>query len=54
MLAFTCDIDWAPEEVIADTLNIFEILGVKCTMFSTHHSLELTKSNRKLFDRHSS
>ncbi len=50
MLAFTCDIDWAPEEVIADTLNIFEIFGVKCTMFSTHHSLELTKSNRKLFE----
>ncbi|HMQ79584.1 MAG TPA: hypothetical protein PKE39_09095 [Ignavibacteria bacterium] len=50
MLAFTCDIDWAPEEVIADTLNIFEMFGVKCTMFSTHHSLELTKASRQLFE----
>jgi len=50
MLAFTCDIDWAPEEVIADTLNIFETFGVKCTMFSTHHSLELTKASRQLFE----
>ena len=50
MLAFTCDIDWAPEEVIEDTLNLFELFGVKCTFFSTHHSLTLTKSNRKLFE----
>lgn len=50
MIAFTCDIDWAPEEVIEDTLNLFEVFGVKCTFFSTHHSLNLTKSNRKLFE----
>ncbi|HRJ85002.1 MAG TPA: hypothetical protein PK753_04960 [Ignavibacteria bacterium] len=50
MIVFTSDIDWAPEEVIADTLNLFEVYGVKCTFFSTHHSLELTKSNKKLFE----
>ncbi len=50
MLAFTCDIDWAPDEVIADTLNLFELFGVKCTFFSTHHSFELAKSDTKLFE----
>ncbi len=50
MILFTADIDWAPEEVIADTINLLEFYGVKCTFFSTHHSLELTKSNKKLFE----
>lgn len=50
MIVFTSDIDWAPEEVIADTLNLFEVYGVKCTLFSTHHSLELSKSSKKLFE----
>jgi hypothetical protein len=50
MIAFTSDIDWAPEEVIADTMNLLEYYGVKCTFFSTHHSLELAKSNKKLFE----
>ena len=50
MIAFTCDIDWAPEAVIEDTLNLFELYGVKCTFFSTHHSPILTKSNNKLFE----
>lgn len=50
MLAFSCDVDWAPEEVIQDTLNLFESYGVKCTFFSTHHSLTLAKANRKLFE----
>lgn len=50
MILFTSDIDWAPEEVIADTLNLLEYYGVKCTFFSTHHSLELSKSNKKLFE----
>lgn len=50
MIAFSCDIDWAPEEVIADTINLFEFYGVKCTFFSTHHSLELSKANKKLFE----
>ncbi len=50
MIAFTCDIDWAPEAVIQDTVNLFEIFGVKCTFFSTHHSLTLAKSNKNLFE----
>lgn len=50
MIAFTSDIDWAPEEVIADTINLFEFYGIKCTFFSTHYSLELSKSNKKLFE----
>ncbi len=50
MLAFSCDVDWAPEEVIRDSMDLFETYGVKCTFFSTHHSLHLAKANRKLFE----
>jgi len=50
LIAFTVDIDWAPERVIADTIELFEKYGVKCTCFSTHHSLELSKCNKKLFE----
>lgn len=50
MIAFTCDIDWAPEDVIEDTLKLFETYGVKCTFFSTHHSLILAKADKKLFE----
>lgn len=50
MIAFTCDIDWAPEYVIEDTLNLFELFSIKCTFFSTHHSITLAKSNKKLFE----
>lgn len=50
MIAFTCDIDWAHDEIIADTLSIFEKYGTKCTLFSTHHTQVLTESNRKLFE----
>ncbi|CAG1020249.1 hypothetical protein DOJK_00206 [Patescibacteria group bacterium] len=50
MIAFTCDIDWASEEIIEDTLNLFELFGVKCTIFSTHHSLLLSKCSKKLFE----
>jgi len=50
VIAFTCDVDWAPEAVIEDTMNLFELFGVKCTFFSTHHSLILAKSDKKLFE----
>lgn len=50
MVGFTVDIDWAPEEVIADTLELFEKYRVRCTFFSTHHSETLTSCNRKLFE----
>jgi hypothetical protein len=50
MVSFTVDIDWAPEEVIADTLELFEKYHARCTFFSTHHSETLTSSSRKLFE----
>jgi hypothetical protein len=50
MIAFTSDIDWAPEAVIADTIELFEKYQVKCTFFSTHHSAVLASCNRKLFE----
>src|SRR4030095_1684373 len=50
MIGFTVDIDWAPEEVIADTLALFEKYSAKCTFFSTHHSEILNLSNQKLFE----
>ena len=50
MIGFTADIDWAPEEVIAETISIFEKYSAKCTLFSTHHSDVLTSCNKKLFE----
>jgi hypothetical protein len=50
LLAFTCDIDWAPEEVIEDTFNLFELFSINCTVFSTHLSDVISKSNRNLFE----
>lgn len=38
MNLFTSDIDWAPEEVIADTLDLFSKYNVRCTFFCTHES----------------
>lgn len=47
MNLFTSDIDWAPEEVIADTLDLFSRYNVKCTFFCTHESnvINSIKSN---------
>ena len=50
MICFTSDIDWAPEEVIYDTLKIFEEFGIKCTIFATHESEALKKCNKNLFE----
>lgn len=50
MTIFTCDIDWAPEEVIADTLALFEKYNVKCTLFATHKSEVVLKANKDLFE----
>ena len=50
MIGFTADIDWAPEEVIYDTISIFEKYSARCTFFSTHHSQVLASSSRKLFE----
>jgi len=50
MIAFSMDIDWAPELVIQDSLNLFEKYNVKCTLFNTHDSNVVHKSNRALFE----
>lgn len=50
MILFTCDIDWAPEEIIADTLALFEKYRVKCTFFATHKSVVVLKYDRSLFE----
>ncbi len=50
MIAFTSDIDWAPEEVIEDTLALFQEHGVKCTLFATHASSIISSCNRSLFE----
>ena len=36
MILITFDIDWAPDEFIADTLNLLDVAGVKTTFFATH------------------
>lgn len=50
MQIFTSDIDWAPEEVIADMLALFEAHQVKCTLFVTHESEVIKQCNRDLFE----
>ena len=50
MIAFTSDIDWAPEEIIDDTISLFEEYGVKCTFFSTHNSKVLAAGSKELFE----
>ena len=50
MIAITSDIDWAPEEIIQDTLDIFMHYKVKCTLFCTHDSSVVQKCDRDLFE----
>jgi len=50
MISFTCDVDWAIEPVIADTISLFEKYNIRCTFFSTHHSETLTACNKKQFE----
>jgi hypothetical protein len=44
------DIDWAPEPVIAHSLELFEHAEVPCTIFATHPSPVLATCNRRLFE----
>ncbi len=46
----TCDIDWASEEVLADTFAIFEQYNVKCTLFATHDSEVVKNCNKNIFE----
>ena len=50
MNLFTIDIDWAAEEVIEDTLQLFEQYNVKCTVFATHQSSVVKSCNREIFE----
>lgn len=40
------DVDWAPEEVIADTFALLEEAGVKATVFATHPSAVVAEMGR--------
>ncbi|MBL0310989.1 MAG: hypothetical protein IPP77_15370 [Bacteroidetes bacterium] len=50
MILFTCDIDWAPEEVIQDTIDFFSSYQVSLTLFATHDSKVLQKADTSLFE----
>lgn len=50
MNIMSIDIDWAPEQVIIDTLNIFEKEKIKCTIFCTHQSEAIQNCNKDLFE----
>jgi hypothetical protein len=43
-VVFTCDVDWAPEYAIEDTVSFFLDLGVPLTAFATHDSPVLRQS----------
>ncbi|MEO6902174.1 MAG: hypothetical protein ABI315_03390 [Bacteroidia bacterium] len=50
MVALTADIDWAPELIISEMLDIFTTHEIKCTLFCTHSSEVLKNCNRNLFE----
>ncbi len=50
MILFTADIDWAPEEIIVDIIELFEQYNICCTFFATHNSPVLTGCNKDLFE----
>ena len=50
IFAFTLDIDWATEEVIYETVNLFSKNKIKCTLFCTHKSDVLSNIDKKLFE----
>lgn len=50
-VVLTSDIDWAPEEVIQDFLDLLQSFNAKCTLFCTHESEVISKCNSKLFEK---
>lgn len=46
----TIDVDWAPEVVIADTINLLSQYDAKATFFCTHASTEILGHNNKNFE----
>lgn len=47
---FTSDVDWAPEEVIEDTISLFAEHNAKITFFSTHRSEQLLRADRNFVE----
>ena len=50
-IILTSDIDWAPEEVIQDFLDLLQSFKAKCTLFCTHQSQVISNSDSKLFEK---
>jgi Polysaccharide deacetylase len=50
LIVFSIDIDWAPDEVIADTVELFEKYGIRATIFATNRSDVLLNCNREMFE----
>ena len=50
MIHFTVDIDWVPEEVIQDTLDLFNEYDTPCTLFATHKSEALLGCDTDKFE----
>ena len=49
-IIFTIDIDWANETVINDTLNLFKVNNINCTVFATHKSKAIDLCDKKMFE----
>lgn len=50
MIVLTSDIDWAPDEVIAYMLDLFEQYNVRYTLFATHETKEISIRNKNIFE----
>ncbi len=46
----TIDIDWAPDEVLEHTLELFAKTGIPCTLFATHATELLRGLDRQQFE----
>ncbi len=49
-VALTFDVDWAPEEVLNDTIRILDNYDVKATFFATHSSPILHSLDKKRYE----
>jgi hypothetical protein len=49
-IAITIDIDWAPDKVLAYTLELFAKTGVPCTLFATHSTSLLNGLDKCQFE----
>jgi polysaccharide deactylase WbmS-like protein len=44
MIAITVDVDWAPDSVVEDTVELIEDAGVRMTLFATHANALVTNT----------